>query len=206
MSDQDWRVRTPDGRTLVRLPKSSTRTDRVANIRIIERVNLDLRVYGALAWEGPVCKPGSHIDEFRLVPGIVLECTQAEPVLPGHKGHKGRWRQLWILWQWIPTRGMWRELGRAADMPLDAAPELRQLARRAMKQDAWRDRESAEAAADRLYRLFDSECHQLAAEVRPEVLAILHQLVVTRMVHEEHLIRKPSGRAGSVEWPISINA
>jgi hypothetical protein len=154
-------------------------------------------VFGALAWEGKCYLPGSLVAEAELYGEarhhpVVLEFSKALPARPGHKGYAGRWRQLFILWQWSPGLSQWRELGRAEDMPLDSAPELRQLAARAIRQDVWRATESVETAADRIHALLEAEMHELG-DRRPEVLAILHGLVVARMADEEvALMGRPS--------------
>jgi hypothetical protein len=185
--DTEFR-RVVGGKTIVRLPKTSTRKSHITWVRLLERVDQDLRVFGCQAWIGPLYRAGVYVDESVLYAGkecppVLLETTQAEPLERGSRTPRGRWRELFILWQWDPRMGSWRELGRIEDSPLDSAPELRQLARRAMQQELWRDTESAEQAGDRIHRLLQAEWSQLG-EKRSTVIAILYSLLCTMMLWE----------------------
>lgn len=192
--------RSPAGSASIRLPNSSQRRDPTAHCTLLSRVNLNPRSYGRLAWEGDHHVSGSLIEasalfgKFGPTP-VILESTQAEPLVKGANSNtpKGRWRQLYILWIWNPKLEKWREIGRAEDRPLDAAPEMRQLAARAMQQDRWRDEETVAAAADRIWAMFDDELVALG-DKRREVLAIFYEIVLSRMLAEGlRPVRKPAG-------------
>ena len=192
--------RNVGGVSIVRLPKSSIRKCHISWCRLVERVELDLTVYGSQAWIGPLYRAGSPVDETTLTrgqetPAVVLEATDAEPMERGSRNAKrSRWRQLYILWQWNPQLGIWKELGRLEDMPLDAAPELRQLARRAIAQELWRDTETAQQAADRIHKIVESEWSQLKGDKRAMVVAILYQLLCTMMLRETERLNEEQGR------------
>jgi hypothetical protein len=189
--ETEWR-RVVGSKTLIRLPKTSTRKCHVTWVRLLERVDQNLRVYGCQAWIGPLYRAGGYVEESVLYAGrehppVLLENTQAEPLERGSRTPRGRWRQLFILWQWNPQMGEWRELGRCEDFPLDFAPDLRQLARRALQQELWRDTESAEEAGDRIHQLLQSEWSQLG-DKRSLVVSIVYSLLCTMMLLENEKV------------------
>lgn len=193
MLETEWR-HVIEGKAIIRLPKSSTRKCHITYVQVLERVDMNRRVYGESAWIGKRYRAGTLLDEAALYAGrehdpIVLEITEATPLEPGSRTPRGRWRELAVLWQWNPKRAEWRELGRCLGMPLDAAPELRQYARRALRQELWRDTETAEAAADRIHHTLRGEYCQLG-EQRPVVVAILHALLCTEMAYDEDEVRR----------------
>jgi hypothetical protein len=192
------RWKGPDGRMTVRLPNTCVegRRDwsRPHSLLLVQRVNTNPRVHGAMAWEGKLFRPGQDVWEDELTDGcggrkmpVVLETTWAARLDPRYRGRRS-WHQLYIVWQYRQANGWWREVSRLEDTPLDAAPELRTRVKKLIQQDAWRLTERSEDAADRMFGYLEQEIHELGTQA-PEALAILHALLVGLVLQHEGVMR-----------------
>lgn len=148
---------------------------------LVERVSLDPRVSGILAWHGRKLRPGETLSRAELFEGapaggpLLLEQTET---LDPSFGTRRRWTLLMVLWRYDPRKSEWSEIARvAAPETYGGVMELRQLASRMLGHDAWREMESLSDSAERIHSYLRSELRQLGDRSGPVLEMVLHQIL-----------------------------
>ena len=178
----------------VRLPRTETRRGAHSFVILIDRVSLDPHIAHSLAWEGTHYRTGALVDAARLQEGsLVLEHTEA--IDSNTAGPRRYWRLMLILWRYsAATIDPWTEVSRVMAPASHAALELRQLAARILAQDPWREGETIAAVAERICALIDAELRLHGGSVRAQVLDLILNFLVSRLVDERGEVELPSRR------------
>jgi len=170
-----------------RLPRTATRRNAVAYVKLLERV--EARAETGFDFVGRLLRPGDHIDEsellaFRAGTPIALECTDAEGAAGPRE--RRRWEKLYILWRYEAasgeTSGRWIEIARCRSLTADWAPQLREAARLALGRQSWTVVPKLAEVSARIRVLLDQELLPLDEAMRRQVLADLHEQFAARIV------------------------
>jgi hypothetical protein len=181
---QTWPSRSPDHHREVRIPRSGTVRSGISYAKLLRDVTVD-RVWGGYSFDGELLRPGALVDEDALrppddtaAPILVLECAGAGGEGWGHR----RRPTVYILWQYDPAAGEFREIARVASENRDWTLDLGLIARRALHppQPVLVD---PEGCCRRLFELLDHEIEGLDRPSRRSVLLALYDRAASRLVN-----------------------
>ena len=176
----------------VQIPRTATRRGAAAVCVLIDRVNLNPRVPGLMAWDGPRFRPGDAIDSG-LVPNgkLLLEATEVED--PSGHAKRRYWTLMYVLWQFDGRLNGWAEVTRVkAPLVYGGVQELRQLAARMLGQDTWRELESLTDTVERINAYLDSEISSLGDRCGPVLELVIHRMAAK--VVDIGSVRRPAAR------------
>lgn len=168
--------------TLVRLPCTSTRTQRRwgAHVKVLERIHPTQHY---MPFYGRIYRPGSSVWRCDLPERIVaIECAG-----PQGEARRGKKREvLWILWEFDEEKIYWRELTRALALSWEWTLIFREPAMQALHPETASQEilaaKSADLAAE-LIRSIDEKIEWESLEVRANVLSMLYAQVAGRLVN-----------------------
>jgi hypothetical protein len=175
---------SPDNHREVRIPRSGHTRGGIAYAKLLREVKVD-RVWGGFRFDGELLRPGALVDEDELrppddtaAPILVLECAGGEG---NGRGHRRR-PTVYILWQYDPAAGEFREIARVASHTHDWTLDLGPVARRALHPPA-PVLVDPEGCCRRLFAQLDQEIEEMDRAARRSILLALYDRAASRLVN-----------------------